>query len=303
MIIRETFEAAKNKASAITNWKDRTFSWDKGYVCCAMAALAYEEVPEFELKNSERAKVIPCDSYQAHVSRWNENGSISTISGLDLGSDSNLETVIRERVIVSITGFPNVIFVAFRGTTVSFADIKTDLDIRKAKISVGAGDSVKLHRGFFNAVLDCYDETVEKVAELNKNKVPVYVTGHSLGGAMASIFHSRISLERGYPFRRQPPNFCTTACYSFGMPRTGDTQAKLLLAQPYHIYNEFDAIPTLPPTFLGYVDSPNERTLNAIPKQTNIRKKGNFGFRLKTGLLRISDHRMERYTERLKKMC
>lgn len=96
-----------------------------------------------------------------------------------------------------------------------------------------------------------------------------------------------------------------TSCYTFGMPRYGDTNAKVAFPQPYHIFNELDAVPTLPPTILGYVDSADERCLNAIPNLIQVPNKGNLSLRSRKGLptvLGISDHRMERYVERVDRM-
>lgn len=296
------FNDAQRLADSIDDWGENTFNWAKAYVSSVFAAVAYEELPLFELKKSKRAKIIPCDRYQAHVARWiNEQGR-ATVRQLDTSAD--IEIVSRSRVVIAISKLPRVIFIALRGTTVSFADFKADLDARKVKYSLGFGDSVKLHRGFFDAVVECFDEVLEKVASMNSENVPVYVTGHSLGGAMAAIFHARLAEPQFHPFihyphRRIAPSL---SCFTFGMPRYGDLRAKSLLPQPFHIFNEFDAIPTLPPTFIGFADSANERCLNAIPEQTTVLSKGNFALRSGKGIatvLGVSDHRMERYFERL----
>ena len=75
------------------------------------------------------------------------------------------------------------------------------------------------------------------------------------------------------------------------------------MAQPYHTYNELDAVPTLPPKLLGYVDSANERCVNAIPAVLPSIHKGDFAFRTQDGMstiLGVSDHRMERYIDRVR---
>lgn len=294
---------AQQASKKISDWENTRFDWKKAFVACVWSAAAYEEMPKYELKKSRRAKVIPCDSYQANYARWVESGQTTTLSQIDIGQQSRV--VLRDRVIVVITSRPDVIFVALRGTTVSFADFKADLDARKVKYPVGLGDSVRLHRGFFDAVLECFDEVMERVMELMPTpKVPIYVTGHSLGGAMAAIFNAKLA-ER-WPLNPHRDTSQATACYTFGMPRFGDMGAKSLLPSPFHIFNEFDAIPTLPPTFLGFADCGNERCLNAQPKITTILSKGNFGFRKSKYVataLSFSDHRMERYLERLHSMC
>lgn len=292
---------AQQLAGQIQDWESKKFDWRKAFVSCVFSAAAYEEMPQFELKKSRRAKVIPCDSYQANHARWLENGQVPRLRGLD--TEQAFTLVARDRVVVVITKLHNVIFIALRGTTLSFADFKADADARTVKYPVGLGDSVRLHHGFFDAVLSCYDEVMETVLALSADDTPLYVTGHSLGGAMAAIFHAKLAEHRS--LRKHDRSIHATACYTFGMPRFGDLSAKSLLPSPHHVFNECDAIPTLPPTFLGFADSGNERCVDARPRQITIVSKGNFGLRKSKGIatvLGLSDHRMEKYLERLDAM-
>lgn len=300
------FNDAQQVADSIDDWESDTFAWQKAYVAAVFAAVAYEEVSQFELKKSKRAKLIPCDRFQAHVSRWEAERRRATVKDLD--TNTQIEVVVRGRVIVTISRLRRVVFVSFRGTTLSFADFKADLDVRKVRYQSGFGESARLHRGFFDAVLDCLDEVVERLRSINNNPyVPVYVTGHSLGGAMAAIFYATLEKNDLHPFRHRrchqfPP---AISCYTFGMPRYGDTSAKAFLPQPFHTFNELDAIPTLPPRILGFADSANERCLNAIPDVLITPSKGDLAFRSGKGIatiLGISDHRMERYVERTNAM-
>lgn len=300
------FNDARRLADSIDDWTHDNFNWPKAHVAAALAAVAYEEIPQFELEKSKRAKIIPCDRFQAHVSRWVAEGRRASVKQLDI--EVQIEVIVRSRVLVTVTRLQNVIFVSFRGTTLSFADFKADLDVRKVRYHSGLGESARLHRGFFDAVLECFDEVIERVEALNKDaNVPVYVTGHSLGGAMAAIFYARLD-ERDFDHfhsRRRHRISRPTSCYTFGMPRYGDMSAKSLLPQPYHTFNELDAIPTLPPKILGFADSANERCLNAIPDIVAILTKGDFALRSGKGIatvLGVSDHRMERYVERTNAM-
>lgn len=306
MEFNEHFKDAKSLAESIGDWESNSFAWQKAYVAAVFAAVSYEEVPEFELTKSKRAKLIPCDRFQAHVSRWETDQRRATIKDLDI--NVQIEVIIRERVIITISKLRHVVFVSFRGTTLSFADFKADLDFRKVRYQLGFGMSARLHRGFFDAVLDCFDEVVEGLRSITNNlDVPVYVTGHSLGGAMAAIFYAKLKEDDFHPLRHRRPHNIPSAisCYTFGMPRYGDTSAKAFLSQPFHTFNELDAIPTLPPRILGFADSANERCLNAIPDVLIVTSKGDFALRSGKGIatiLGISDHRMERYVERTNAM-
>lgn len=298
---------ARDLADSIDNWEDASFRWKKAYIAAVFSAAAYEEIPQFELRKSKRAKIIPCDRYQAHISRWESNQQRTSLAQLD--TNVRITTIIRNRIVVTISRLPNVIFVSFRGTTLSFADFKVDIDARKVRYGWSLGESVRLHNGFLDAVLECFDEVVEHLNAANEKRgVPVYVAGHSLGGAMAAIFFARLAQVDFHPFVHHCYRFSRspTACYTFGMPRYGNLAAKSLFPQPYHIFNELDAVPTLPPKILGYVDSANETCLNAIPEMITLLSKGDFALRSGKGIatvLGVSDHRMERYIERTNTMA
>ena len=216
-----------------------------------------------------------------------------------------VEIVVRNKVIVTISKIREAIFVSFRGTTISFSDFKSDLDIRRVRYPIG--ESVKLHRGFFDAVYDCYSEVIDKILFFQGNdSLPVYVTGHSLGGAMAAIFYARLR-ELGLNFSRHYEHHRwireVVSCYTFGMPRYGNRGAMIQFPMPYHTFNELDAIPTLPPRIFGFSDSQDERCLNANSKVEPILGKGDCALRPGKGIatvLGISDHRMEQYVQRTK---
>ena len=302
----EHFNQVRNLMTQPDDWNDRAFSWRKAYICSVFSRLAYEVVPKFELKKSKRAKIIPCDGYQAHISRWESSADLPGEIQLDL--ETPVRIIVRRHVIVTITRINNVIFIALRGTTLSFADVIADIDFRKIDFGWGFRAKMQVHHGFFDAVLECFDEVVENVKALTGGaRVPLYVTGHSLGGAMAAVLNARLA-EADYHPRFRPRIYGipdVTSCYSFGMPRFQDVTAKAILPQPYHIFNELDVIPTLPPTVLGFADAPNERCLNANSQLATLVEKGNLPFRIKSfkpSILGISDHRMERYLERLDAM-
>jgi len=64
------FNEAKSLAASITDWENAEFNWNKAFIAAVFSSIAYEEVPEFEIKKSKRSRIIPCDRYQAHVPHW-----------------------------------------------------------------------------------------------------------------------------------------------------------------------------------------------------------------------------------------
>jgi len=94
----------------------------------------------------------------------------------------------------------------------------------------------KVHRGFIEAFGPLWRELKADLTEL---KSPVFFTGHSLGGAMASLAATHVA----------PSGLIT-----FGAPRVGD-QAFIALLEKFSV-DRFvscsDLVPTLPPEALGF---------------------------------------------------
>jgi hypothetical protein len=77
--------------------------------------------------------------------------------------------------------------------------------------------------------------------------LPVFVTGHSLGGALAALLAQRIHAAQPGRVR---------AVYTFGMPRTGNAQFQAqydqaLGAVTYRLVHGDDVVPTVPPSGFG----------------------------------------------------
>jgi hypothetical protein len=101
----------------------------------------------------------------------------------------------------------NHAIIAFRGTS-NLLDVVTDLNA----LLVGYRGGGKVHRGFAKAPDTVWPKLKEAVNALPETD-RVFVTGHSLGGALAQLAAYRIGLELG---RR------VQAVYGYGSPRVGD---------------------------------------------------------------------------------
>ena len=123
---------------------------------------------------------------------------------------------------------------AFRGTEKGcLKDIKSDLKATKTRCQTNGG----IHSGFSNAF--------EKVGtaiqnDLNREefqKLPLLVSGHSLGGALATVAAKRLKHHGGI-----------AACYTFGSPRVGDEEWSYGIKTPiYRVVNALDCVTMLPP--------------------------------------------------------
>lgn len=113
-----------------------------------------------------------------------------------------------------IVEHPNYIVVAFRGSDEP-GDWLKNIDLKKTKKIFG-----NWHAGFWGAVDVIFDQIKAKLNQMNQNK-PLYITGHSLGGAMAQVFAGRCL----YDFQR------IQGIYTFGQPRVVDKATKKIFNQ------------------------------------------------------------------------
>ncbi len=120
---------------------------------------------------------------------------------------------------------------SFRGTEKNFQDIKTDLNARFYN-----RDGIKVHDGFQEAFSTVEPDIMREVSALSDYKL--YVTGHSLGGALAVIAARALTGDN------------VAACYTFGSPRVGNSEFGDAIKAPiYRVVNAADAVPRVPPTW------------------------------------------------------
>jgi hypothetical protein len=107
---------------------------------------------------------------------------------------------------------------------------------------VAAGVGAKFHQGFMKALADIWDPMSEAVvAERKKNDRPLWLTGHSLGGALALLAAWRFK-RKFVPVHQ---------VYTFGAPMIGNELAsaafdKELSERVFRYINGADPIPKLP---------------------------------------------------------
>jgi predicted lipase len=155
------------------------------------------------------------------------------------------------------------VILTFRGTEPdSLGDIVTDVKFRRK--SLGYGVPGKYHRGFVDQLDNLYHRLVAALKPyVLHDKKPLYITGHSLGGALASLFTARAFAE--------DPGVLSTLqqTVTYGAPRyanvkaakwldevLGDKLARVTILQ--------DRIPHLPPAVLGYRHAGQAILLDAV---------------------------------------
>lgn len=134
------------------------------------------------------------------------------------------------------------IYISFRGTEpTSLKDWMTDAKIKKVPFIWGM-----VHGGFLGALDEVWQEIEEELKLLAPNR-KIYITGHSLGGALATLASARLTNS----------NYNITGIITFGSPRVGDREfAKAynreLKHKTYRYVNNNDVVTRVPPMQLNY---------------------------------------------------
>lgn len=132
------------------------------------------------------------------------------------------------------------IIVSFRGSEKKIGDWLTNVDaLPSERVS---NQNIKVHRGFYESVLRVSKEIQEYIdgdegKDGQGNQLPVFFTGHSLGGALAMVAAVLLAPKR------------IGACYTFGAPRVANysfffEKTKMPI---YRVVNSADLVARLPP--------------------------------------------------------
>ena len=151
---------------------------------------------------------------------------------------------------------------AFRGTEPTKGrDISTDA--RAFKVSAIEG---RVHGGF----LEAYNSVREEILKALKKVLglPLYITGHSLGAALATVATNHLEGEviGDVALRDQ-----IAACYTFGSPRVGDKDFdRKFKSSIYRVVNTTDIVTVVPLLLMGYTHIGDVRFLE--PGMGDIRR-------------------------------
>ncbi len=147
---------------------------------------------------------------------------------------------------------PEFVLAAFRGTEVrdfwaGLHDWITNL--QAALVPDGFGGRV--HAGFERGLQEVWGELCALLGPIlaqNPTSPGVWLTGHSLGAALATLAADRASHQRSFPVR---------GLYTFGSPRVGDAafarriDTGALKSRTFRFVNHLDIVPSVPPPW-GY---------------------------------------------------
>ena len=188
-----------------------------------------------------------------------------------------------------VEGFPKTEFVDIDGAQVYVFYNTTDLIIScrgtqpgdmndiYADLQVFQADSVtgnKIHQGFKEEVDKIYDK-IESILARRGLAKKIWVCGHSLGGAMATILAQRLEFKGGYD---------VDTLYTYGSPRAGGPKFRAWCDKHLNhqrFVNNNDMVPCVPTFFrwrhsgkCNYIKSTGEVTNLGRWSSERIRDKG-----------------------------
>lgn len=223
------------------------------YLCALFAELAYYHIPQWEIDDKKRAKLIPCEAYRALVAGGRPTNLTHVFQQLELPRGF----AVADRGVVAVGLVLNrLLFVGFRGTQFLF-DWRVNLRSKLVPVNarfrlrppfVFSTVSGRLHSGFAEEALRISSRVLDAIRDSNLGAIDhVFLAGHSLGGAVAAICEN---------FVRVASN---SVCI-FGTPRYCDLAAYMTLpgAPPAQVRRPGDVVPTVPPKSFGYADHPYE---------------------------------------------
>jgi len=101
-----------------------------------------------------------------------------------------------------------IIIVSFRGTELTWEDLKSD-----AKTFLVPRPYGNVHHGFSDALQEVWAEMRDCINQFQDNKQTVWISGHSLGAALATLATAEFLLVDGGAIN---------GLYTIGQPRVGD---------------------------------------------------------------------------------
>lgn len=189
---------------------------------------------------------------------------------------------------MSYNDMEKIAVLTFRGTEPDdIRDIKTDLSIFKTENRHG----IKVHKGFYKAYKSIEDR-VDNMIRALPTDYKLYITGHSLGGALAVL------ATMDWCHLRHIDRLVT-----FGQPRLcGYGIKEELRGVEYRRYvYKADVVPRVP--FINYWHTgtlyqimPNGKVVNSLSKWKETL------LMLKRWVLKYHDHMIERYVGKIRKL-
>jgi len=213
--------------------KRAAYSDRMAWVLASMAHLVYQK-----FENEAKEKELLLETLKGGGFKWIK-GFISR------DTDTQAFLVVKEDRSYAV--------LSFRGTEpTKLTDLLTD-----AKANLVSAIAGRVHSGFMDAYRSVEKDIEKEILKLKD--IPIYITGHSLGAALATL--ATQCLEQNHTIRDQ-----IAACYTFGSPRVGNKEFDgELKSVVYRVVNTTDIVTVIPLLAMGYIHVGDVRFLENAP--------------------------------------
>ena len=206
----------------------------------------FSRQPQFSL--SESTSMFSLSSLAINTFGWQTALSLAVTSKLVYESKSVVERTAQDILGLNnckfidvddtqcfIASFANGVLIAFRGTE-SLGDWLSNLNILSTTKEYGV-----VHKGFYNGFVDVKQFLKQELDRFSPNRI--LLTGHSLGGALATVAAAEWS-----------ESYQITGVYTFGQPAVGKGKFSAFFDTHYRdkffrFVNNDDIVPRVPPSY------------------------------------------------------
>jgi len=147
-----------------------------------------------------------------------------------------------------VVGDKKKVIVSFCGTEGKIADWVTDIKVFK-ETWTDDNPLGEVHNGFYGALSSVWDDITEEILSLQTEDQTIWITGHSLGGSLATLAAATLRLQH--------PQILLNGVYTFGQPRIGNQKFsksynKKIQNITFRCVNNNDVVARVPPQIFGY---------------------------------------------------
>jgi len=187
-------------------------------------------------------KSVDSEEFLKQILKQRDFDLLGTVNVKNTQARIDTQAFVCKRVKAGETPY---IVVAYRGTELEVADWLTDA---RAEPTSGKQPDSRVHSGFMDALtsepdsggknaLGQIEEILAKPEAMDGDKpFPRFITGHSLGGALALLTTCEIASE------------IIGACYTYGAPRVANYEYFRYIKTPvFRVVNSSDIVPRVPP--------------------------------------------------------
>jgi triacylglycerol lipase len=155
--------------------------------------------------------------------------------------------------------------IAIGGMGPQLGDWMSNMNVELGAPSGGAWPSVRVNRGFDHTLDGLWSELLRvlEVSRVFERRLPIWLTGHGLGGALAVLAALRLEGIRRIRRDRGESMSDIGGVFTFGQPRVGDEacahQLNTVFGDRYYrSVNSRDPVSRLPPVSTPALDSTGE---------------------------------------------